>query len=82
MNWRRLAACRDHDTRLWYPDTFHANSPRLNKARAICATCPAKNACYREAVTRKETWGMWGGVWFHEGTSAQRRRRARKAAAA
>lgn len=42
-------------------------------ARTICATCPVRLACARDALERGEQHGMWGGL-----TPDERRRIARR----
>lgn len=65
MSWRDEAACLDsgHD--------FADESPYLPVLRRICAHCPVKDDCLREAIERDE-WGVWGGT-----TTAERRLLAR-----
>ena len=66
-DWHTRAACRGAD-----PDTFHpqrgAGSGRLTRqAKAICATCPVRNTCLLDHITRHPTsneldLGVWGGT--------------------
>ena len=51
--WRNDAACRGHDTALWFDPT------RPAEVLAICDTCPVDDPC-RIAGRREE--GIWGGV--------------------
>lgn len=61
------AACRGHDTELFYP----AQGEVPYEALAICARCEVTDACYAEAVARKDLFGVWGG------TTARQRDRSR-----
>jgi hypothetical protein len=33
-------------------------------ALAQCLVCPARRQCAREALSGREAWGMWAGVWI------------------
>lgn len=67
------------------PDLFFAERPdELEKAKALCAACPARAACLAAALTRAEPWGVWGGEIFDQGVVIARKRprgRPRKVAA-
>lgn len=66
--WRNRAACRGHDTALWFEPTRQA------EGLAICATCPVQVPC-RQAGRHEE--GVWGGV--SEGHTRTRTKPGRKA---
>ncbi len=67
------------------PDLFFAESPDdLERAKALCADCPARAVCLASALTRAEPWGVWGGEIFDQGVVIARKRprgRPRKVAA-
>jgi WhiB family transcriptional regulator, redox-sensing transcriptional regulator len=67
------------------PDLFFAERPDdLEKAKALCAECPARAACLAAALARSEPWGVWGGEIFDQGVVIARKRprgRPRKVAA-
>ena len=67
------------------PDLFFAERPGdLEKAKALCADCPARVACLAAALERAEPWGVWGGEIFDQGVVIARKRprgRPRKVAA-
>jgi len=55
------AACAEHpQPDLW----FSANPASRAVARAICAGCPAWQACLVGALRRGEQYGIWGGHDF------------------
>ena len=55
--------CRSADADLWF-----AESPaELERAKALCAGCPAGAACLAGALEREEPWGVWGGEIFECG---------------
>ena len=39
----------------------------IARARAICAKCPVREACFEGARARREPWGVWGGHLFLNG---------------
>jgi WhiB family transcriptional regulator, redox-sensing transcriptional regulator len=59
-SWRDLAACLDVVSADY--DPFFADSAELQaEAIAICATCPARDACLTFAVRTGQQYGIWGG---------------------
>lgn len=77
--WRLDAACRDLDTAVFFPDTDEA----VAVAKAVCATCPVREACLQFALVTRQDDGVWGGLDENERRRLRRRRQeaARKAAA-
>ena len=62
-HWQARAACRDYDPELWFPVGPHAtDSPVWDKPRAVCATCPVRDACLDDAIEHDDTWGMRAGL--------------------
>lgn len=50
------------------PDLFFAGDPAdLQRAKALCATCPIRRECLAAALQRAEPWGVWGGEIFDRG---------------
>jgi WhiB family transcriptional regulator, redox-sensing transcriptional regulator len=64
--WVLTAACRDQDPKLFFgPNRFEPKRDRLQReatAKAVCATCPALQACRQYALTQGELYGVWGGL--------------------
>lgn len=61
------AACRTASPDLFFgPDGEHwrARQRRSAAARAVCARCPVRAACFARAAANAEKWGVWGGVDF------------------
>jgi WhiB family redox-sensing transcriptional regulator len=77
--WREDAACRDLDTAIFFPETDEATAA----AKAVCATCPVREACLQFALVTRQDDGVWGGLDENERRRLRRRRQeaARKAAA-
>lgn len=65
------AVCRGHDPALWFPP----NGVNVDRARAICSTCPVVGECLSFAIADESLTGVWGG------TTARERRQLRRHAA-
>ena len=50
-------ACKDVDTRVFYPGRGH--SP--DRAVAVCRVCPHVAACLAWALATEQVFGIWGG---------------------
>ncbi|WP_223297559.1 WhiB family transcriptional regulator [Catenulispora acidiphila] len=78
--WHEQAACRDHDTDLFFDPAHERHSDRVRReqaAKKICATCPVQAECLRFAESTPERFGVWGGTTQRE--RATHRRRGRRA---
>ena len=82
--WRDLAACKDKDTDLFFPEDASKNpigvTIRVRAAKAICATCPVQDACYSYALDNNIYYGIWGGYAMSQAARRQRKRRSKLAA--
>lgn len=57
------------------PELFFAELPEdVERAKALCADCPARLACLADAKERGEPWGVWGGELFARGVVVPRKR--------
>ena len=71
LSWRQHAACRGAD-----PDTFYpATDEEAEEAKAVCATCPVRQACLEYALANRERDGVWGGLTERERRRLIRQRR-------
>lgn len=62
--------CRTTEGDLWF-----AESPDdVERAKALCRTCPDRGACLASALRRGEPWGVWGGEIFQRGVVVGRKR--------
>ena len=62
QDWRLLAACRDMDPAIFFP-----NPPErvaIRAAQAVCRQCPVRAECEAHAWARPELAGVWGGRWM------------------
>lgn len=56
--------CHDVD-----PEIYFAEQPTTTaRAKAVCSSCPVREACLAGALNRREPWGVWGGELFENGT--------------
>ena len=55
-----LIPCRTHDPELWFAE----HTAQVEQAKALCRTCPIRDACLAGAIEREEPWGVWGGEVF------------------
>jgi len=67
--WYSQAACRGHDTNLFFP----LPGDPAAAAKALCGGCPVRAPCRAVAESDRSLQGIWGG------TSARDRRRSRAA---
>jgi WhiB family redox-sensing transcriptional regulator len=60
-DWRAHGVCSDVDPDLFFPEP---NSPaeRVDEAKQICARCPVKQQCLEDAMRRKDTDAICGGL--------------------
>lgn len=66
-DWRHSAACRGHpDADLFFAPQTTAN---VERALAICSTCPVQADCAGEALTGRIEHGIWGG-WTEDDRAA------------
>lgn len=64
-DWRDRAACRDEDPYLFHaPEDESPSQKRYRIAHALkaCAGCPVKDACLRDAIEKRDAWGIRGGL--------------------
>lgn len=77
-DWRDDAECLKIDKPVaervngFYPERSHAEAA---KAKAVCKTCPVREACLAEAIANNEKFGIWGGMDTLERTKMARKQR-------
>ena len=71
LTWRQHAACRGADPDIFYP----SSDEEAEEAKAICATCPVRQACLEHALANRERDGVWGGATERERRRLIRQRR-------
>jgi WhiB family redox-sensing transcriptional regulator len=64
--WQLKAACRGPQAALFFPPAHFERKEeremREAEAKAICATCPVRQACLDYALRIREPHGIWGGL--------------------
>jgi len=68
-DWQLHAACRGHDTAIFYHPERERGPSRIRRDRAakqVCATCPVIESCLRWALSAREPYGVWGGQTVEE----------------
>jgi WhiB family redox-sensing transcriptional regulator len=81
MDWRNHAACRSQDPELFFPiGTTDRALAQLQRAKAVCHTCPVQAPCLGWAL-RSEPIGQESGVaaGLSEGERRALKRRAARA---
>lgn len=75
MDWTLSAACRGMPTEWWFPDVGVPGIQKVNfdKAKAICASCPVKEACLEYGM-ETGSMGLWGGVTLQHGRPSVRKK--------
>lgn len=74
--WHRRAACHPengHSPETWFPcapagsgsGSRRAVEAAIHEAIRICNTCPVKRQCLDDALSRRESVGVWGGRVFN-----------------
>lgn len=74
--WRQSAACKGLDPAMFFP----ARGEAAAEAKALCATCPVREACLEYALVGGEAFGVWGGLSERQRKTIRARRRRREAA--
>jgi len=76
LPWRESAACRSLDTDLFFP--IGKTGPavaEIQRAKAVCASCPVRQPCLAFALDTHQGYGIWGGYDEDERRVMLRQRR-------
>lgn len=74
--WRKKAACRTVDPRIFFPTRGEDNV--LRAAKEICTACSVNKECLNFALEWFETSGVWGGTSERERRGIRRDRRSQR----
>ena len=75
MDWRHQAACRDHDPELFFPiGSTGPAAVQVERAKSVCRSCRAVQACLEWAVESGQEAGVWGGTSEDERRAVRRER--------
>lgn len=64
--WRKDANCKGLDTELFF-DKYEEDLNVRPAIDALCANCPVVRQCFAIAASQKNSYGVWGGVYFENG---------------
>lgn len=82
-SWRRSAACREVGSDLFFPvGSTGCAILEIEEAKAVCAICPAREACLAFALATNQEFGIWGGCDERERRVLREPRRAAPAVGA
>lgn len=59
LTWTSRAACRGHDTDLWFAEERVGT---YREARVICCTCLVRAECLQWALDTRTDHGLFGGL--------------------
>ncbi|HEY3906453.1 MAG TPA: WhiB family transcriptional regulator [Streptosporangiaceae bacterium] len=72
--WWDLAACRDAEPEVFFPISATAASrDTVQRAKAVCSSCPVQSQCLRYALRHRQEQGIWGGLTEDERRLLSRR---------
>ena len=63
-DWQMDAACRGENSEVFFHPEGERGAARVirtNRAKAVCAECPVRQACLDHALTKGEHYGICGG---------------------
>jgi len=70
-DWMQRGNCRDTPPSVFFP----SDGAGVERARAICASCPVVAECLEYALTLHVDHGVWGGCSERERRRIAKRRR-------
>jgi WhiB family redox-sensing transcriptional regulator len=83
-HWGKHAVCRDDDVpnAVFFPEDFSGAEAVAvaTEAKRYCRRCSVLEDCLREALTRGEPVGVWGGTTAPERRAAMRQAKRREEA--
>ncbi len=64
-----MANCRKNivPTSMFFEEFEEVDTRQRMKIISLCNSCEIKNSCLEDAMTHKETYGLWGGKFFKKG---------------
>ena len=79
MEWIERGACTGHDPELFFPvGSTPLAIEQVERAAAICHTCPVRDECLEWSLVTCQDAGVWGGL-DEEARRELRRARRREA---
>lgn len=59
--WQRNAQCAKKENLPIREYFYSSNTDEKYQAKNLCFECPVRAECLRNALEKKELWGIWGG---------------------
>ncbi|HEX9713503.1 MAG TPA: WhiB family transcriptional regulator [Actinomycetota bacterium] len=72
--WQQQALCRGVEPEVFFP----ISEEDAWRAKEICAACMVREECLAYSLTRRERYGVWGGVTEKERQDLLRRGAAQR----
>jgi hypothetical protein len=65
----KLAKCKINavPTAMFFEEFEKLSFKNKRKIISICESCGVKDKCLSDAMSKKDTYGVWGGVFFKKG---------------
>lgn len=65
----KLAKCKINavPTSMFFEEFESLSIKNKRKIIAMCESCGVKSKCLSDATSKKDTYGVWGGVFFKKG---------------
>ncbi len=60
--WMDHGPCSQVDPDVFFPEPGYSNAD----AKKVCDGCPVATDCLFYALEHQITWGVWGGLSYHE----------------
>ena len=73
QNWRDDALCAETDPEAFFPEKGASSKD----AKRVCAQCSVREQCLADALSKDESFGVWGGLSARERRRLKNRRPAR-----
>lgn len=63
-NWHEDAECGKAKNRKYIKSFFANKASQQQDALRLCAACPVRQLCLKDALEDKVLWGVWGGLTY------------------
>jgi hypothetical protein len=85
VNWFSEASCKDKRTSDFFDNFEEADAKQRMKVLSTCANCKVRIECQNYADSFKDTYGLWGGIFYrygkkHDGLKVKRSAGAKETA--
>lgn len=60
--WWDKGACKGVDQAVFFPPDGGSADDLYAAGKELCARCFVRDECLDDALSRKDQWGLWGGM--------------------